>query len=211
MEDLMEILKHGIRTENQRELMGNSLLYYCCGADISPVIAYGAKIPLYVYNNSGREDKYADLMNTMIERGFLPEENRLLENEQKIPMFASKWFNKNGFYVRILYTYEPLEKMFHNLYVDTTGHIGIIRPKYVCNLGYAFNEKISKKTQKLLKQIERQAEYIIGFCSDKKYKEVETIERIKVEEMHPEAEENNFEANENMLGINVYQRRYWYM
>ena len=46
---LCNLFENGISNDDDRELLANSLFYYCCGADPSPIMAFGSDYHLYVY------------------------------------------------------------------------------------------------------------------------------------------------------------------
>lgn len=48
-EKILQLVAKGVGDNEDRELLANSLFYYCCGNDATPIIAFKDQYPLYVY------------------------------------------------------------------------------------------------------------------------------------------------------------------
>ncbi len=51
IDQLCRLFENGIQNNEERELLGQSLFYYCCGKDPTPIIAFGSDYPLYIYSD----------------------------------------------------------------------------------------------------------------------------------------------------------------
>lgn len=70
--DVYNIIENGISNNAERELLAQSLFYYCSGIDPTPIIAFGSDYPLYIYSDIidyGNGD-FNKTMNVLYERLF---------------------------------------------------------------------------------------------------------------------------------------------
>lgn len=141
---------------NYKELLKESLFYYCAGKDPSPIIAFKTNFPLYVYVD--KKDYSNELYKRLSNHNF-----KLIEKQEILPNTTlSVWkYNENTFY--LIYAQNDASMAFKKIYDN-------IIPKCVCNYRYELSNR------SLLQQIEKRADYILGHCFDDKFIVVDEIQ-----------------------------------
>ena len=200
-ERICRIVTNGVIDDVDREILANSLYYYCCDTDLTPLIAFGNQYKLYVYVDivgygSGDFIALTEGMYRRLEDfGFkktcsVHNGSRYIENESK-PVFEQSaltgWIKKSDcsneedepFY--ILYIQGDAPTVYRILYSaqDCGGHSNYIMPKCVCNYYYEIlpYENVLCRinnycSQDILAHVEKRVEYIMGHCHSNKYREI---------------------------------------
>ena len=145
LDKIYDLLKNGISDNEDRELLAQSLFYYCCGKDPTPIIAFRADYPLYTYSDN------------------------------------------------VDYVQGDASKTFQDLYSDDTNYCNYIQPKCICNYRYEFFEQ---KSPEFFNQIEKRTEYILGHCSNNKYKCIA---------------EYDYYGDFGDSKVKLYHRMFWYV
>lgn len=171
MNQITAMLENDSLTDHDRDLLGQSLFYYGSGKDPSPIIALGAKIPLYVYADSfaftkndfvkEAEELYQRLQKNgfcLTEKLSLICQNRLQDAENAE---LTLWESTSGDCFALLFVQDDAIDAFTNLYEESENYI---QPRYVCNYRYELSYL------GILKTVEKRAEYILGHCFDPKYR-----------------------------------------
>ena len=148
----------------ERNILNNSLFYYCCGKDPTPVAAFGAKFPLYVYSdllNYGRgnftqetQTLYLRLKN--LNFTFLGARSFLI-NENRAELTLWKSLQNEEFF--ILYVAGDAVKTYTQIY---GLNVAYTHPKCVCNMRYEMNASFFSK-------VENATDYIMGYCFNKEF------------------------------------------
>ena len=170
-----------------RELLSHSLFYYCTGKDPSPIIAFEAQFPLYIYVDLCTDPDL--LYRRLSDRGFLLRDSGYIE---KHLCAISVWTGENDRPFGLLYVQGNANDVFLNLYSDKTdGSFNLLLPKAVCNQRY----EMPNREYTVFPSIEKRAEYIIGYCFNSKYRRVGLIDYF-----------GDYGDNE----IAVFRRMYYY-
>ncbi|MBP5547428.1 MAG: hypothetical protein J6X58_00870 [Bacteroidales bacterium] len=193
---IFNIINQGVNNDSSRELMANSLYYYCCGSDATPIIAFGGKYPLYIYvdtvqyGNGDFNNETKKLYLRLSKAGFQKTENVHIEefvqkNVQSKPIIKqldlTRWSSNNGDFFYLLYAQGDAQTVFCKLYsdVDRGGNNNYIQPKCVCNFRYEIAPSNVVECSKnnynpidVLHHVEKRVEYIMGEVHDEKYKKV---------------------------------------
>ena len=184
---IIQIASHGIQDDFDCEIMGNSLFYYCCGKDPTPIAAFGESLPLYVYvdllNSSyGYGDfrtEIDELYHRLHLKGFKTVELCAVDANVKgynsksmnlsVRSELSVWKTRGSNTFFLLYVKGDAEDTLDALYTDHRQ--GLILPKCICNLLYEdYHPRIY--------QIEKRTEYILGHWNQDKYKKVGEVEYL---------------------------------
>lgn len=141
---------------NYKEILKESLFYYCAGKDPSPIIAFKNNYPLYVYVD--KKDYSNELYKRLNDHNF-----KLIEKQEILPdTTLSMWkYDENTFY--LIYAQNDASVAFKKIYGD-------IIPKCICNYRY----ELSNKT--LLQQAEKETTYILGHCFDDNFMVIDEIQ-----------------------------------
>ncbi len=188
---ITSIIQRGIKTDEERELLGNSLFYLCSGIDPSPVLAFEADYPLYIYAdiNLEYEKELPGFYMQIQERGnSLESSESLLDKEGKV--FVSRWLTADNKPFCVVYYLSDAVSVFSKIYsdYDAGDRPNFILPKCVCNYRYEFLDEESDFSYAFCKRITYKTEYIYGECLNDKYSLVGTYE-----------------------GKNLYHRKFWYV
>jgi hypothetical protein len=164
------IFNYGLRSNKDREILGNSLFYYCCGRDPTPVAAFGANIPLYIYCDilgCGQEDFQAatktlherlEKLNFTLQERRLVDNPRILGNAKRGEIFAWKTQQDEEFY--LAYIQNDAFNTYANVYYDKYN-ANSIKPLCICNCK---NEFLDPNNRELFLAIETRIEFILGEC-----------------------------------------------
>lgn len=162
--------------KNTRLLLENSFFYYCSGNDPSPIFAFGAKFPLYIYVDSYifMRENYTDasewLYKKLIELKFILKEKYTLESNGRFKKCETKeiqltlWedYKHDKFY--LLYIQADAIKTCSNLFKYNYGYI---LPKCVCNYRYELSKEYT-----ILDTIEKKVPFIFGYAYGNNYKSI---------------------------------------
>jgi hypothetical protein len=183
MENLFDKLKDALEqesfTDDIKELFAQSMYYYCSATDPSPIIAFKASIPLYVYVDSfvylnmGFWEALENLYGKLEKNGFSTikagrvalrgaDITRLIllkDDEDKEFFLFFIRAEANDTFER-LYTFTEFNK-----YIDDFEYNTIV-PRYLSNHRYEMT--ISGE----LSGVHDKAEYIFGHCNNPKYEKI---------------------------------------
>jgi hypothetical protein len=153
-----------------RGLLEQSLFYYCSGRDPTPVVAFGAEYPLYVYVDSlvyqrqGLDGTVRELYRRLRESGFLMTESLRLSVEDA-PLLkgaeVSLWETKTGERFLLLFLQADAEKGFCCLY---GGREDYALPRCVCNYRYEMPRR------GVLEEVEERVPFVMGHCFNRRYR-----------------------------------------
>lgn len=206
MEDIIaniyKILENGISNNEERELLAQSLFYYCCGKDPTPIIAFDSDYPLYIYSDIidyGNGD-FDSLTNNLYERlskvGFVCVDTERIRHLKPITNIAvTLWKTQGNRYFSLIYIQHDAVKAFQKIYSD--GSHNYIQPKCICNYRYEFTDQNYQNNFGFFSSIEKRTEYIFGHCCNEKYK------CISEHDYYGDYEENT--------KVGLYHRMFWYV
>jgi hypothetical protein len=179
MDNVFSFLENNELTDKSRDILGQSLFYYCSGVDPTPIVAFGAKIPLYVYVDSfciesgSIPQKIQILYDRLNSRGFKLVKARQLKTLGRFNMAnyaeLTEWNTISGDSFMLLFVVGDAKESYENIYSESSNYI---QPKYVCNYRY------ETPSLGILKVVEKRAEYILGHCFNSKYRCVEEIDYL---------------------------------
>lgn len=149
-------------------LLQNSMFYYCCGKDPTPILALNKEYPLFVYADIvdyGRGD-FGQTTEKLYDR--LKKKKltlKKIENFNFDESFKnstlSLWEGENSSFL-LLYVQGDATKIFK--YIYNNNH-KIICPKCICNIKYEMN------TSYFL-QIEKEISFILGYCYSENFSKI---------------------------------------
>ena len=165
--------------DTDRDFLGQSMFYYCCGKDPSPIVAFREDIPLYIYAdivNYGLGD-FAEETEALYEKlkghHFVLQEMRnlrctgKLEHAKQAVLTCWKGVSQNPFY--LLYVQCDAKKAFEGIYRDDYYRdYNYIQPKYICNYSY----EMEQENVSFFNVIEKRVQYIMGHCHNDKYRRI---------------------------------------
>ncbi|MBQ2805009.1 MAG: hypothetical protein IJF10_03930 [Clostridia bacterium] len=176
MEDLQQIaslLAVDEFSDSQRELLGQSLFYYCSGKDATPIVAFQAQIPLYVYVDklAGKKERFAEttrglyarlhnLQFKLVETCQLQTVGRL---RASLNAEATLWKATNGNQFAVLFVQGDAVATFANVYQEIGTH-NYVQPQAICNYRYEL------PNLGILAQVEKRVRYVLGHCFNAKYR-----------------------------------------
>lgn len=201
IDKVYSLFENGISNDFDRELLAQSLFYYCCGKDPTPVISFGAEYPLYIYSdivNYGEGDfeietkqlyrrlndagyKMVDILNLTKTRRWKDVENIAL----------TQWRTPQNTVFYLVYVQNDAVKTFTKVYSDNSNYI---QPKCICNYRYEFSEQDSYH---FFNTVEKRTEYIFGYCSNHKYKLI--------------GEYDYYGDYDDCTKLKLYHRMFWYV
>ena len=197
MNNFTAALESGRMSEEEKDLLGQSLFYYCSGTDPSPIVALGSTVPLYVYvdsfvyirNGFTAESKelYSELEKTKFKKQTkltLPSKGRLAKSQNAE---LTLWKTAEGEHFLLLFVQADAVEGYQSIYGNSD--MNYIQPAYVCNYRYELRER------GILDQLEKRVQYILGHCFDPKYRRVGEIPHLD----RPDEK------------IGIYHRFYYYL
>ena len=214
--ELCSLFENGIRNDEDRELLGNSLFYYCCGKDPSPIIAFGPSYPLYVYvdlieyGHGCFETETNILYPRIQDTGYQLIGSQKLESTGPLQdvenAVLTSWTSacpessgsskdsEKKFHVLYVQSdaYQAYRKIYHD--IDEGSHDNYILPRCICNYRYEFHNHYSEDG---LLKLSKRTEFVMGHCHSDKYKQV--------------AEYDYFGDYGFGGKIELYRRKYWYL
>lgn len=193
---IKKILLEGVQANEQRELLAQSLFYYCCGRDTTPVVAFGADYPLYIYADIGDYGHSslpaeAEMICRRLEKhGFT-----LLSAEDYPSRNAvlSRWKAPDQREFSLLYICEDAYAAYDRVYRDRCCHI---LPKCIANIRYEMMP-VSRFHDETLDQAIKRVEWVMGHCHSSKYRQVRSVPYHGDFSSSPE--------------VALYHRMYWYV
>ena len=202
---ITSIIENGITNNDERELLANSLFYYCSGKDPSPIIAFGGEYPLYIYADT--DPDYEGMISALYQRLQSHGNTMLAAEELQLKRGRKQMHNisltqwsalDDGTFCVVFFPYDAYE-VFNALYSDddTLSFFGLIKPKCICNYRYVFLDGTQRMAEPFFSRIEKRTEYILGYCFSDKYKIV--------------AEYDYYGDYETGTTIPLFHRRYWYV
>ena len=132
-----------------------SLFYYCAGKDPTPILIFGARVPLYVYADHLRyshgtpEEVLSILAHRLEKGGYTRIGGRPVDTELAAEL--SVWQDGEGARFSLLYLVADASDAYFSLYGGST------LPRYICNYRYEMNNA-------RLAPFEEKVEYILGHC-----------------------------------------------
>ena len=160
-------LAHLPPTDDARALLEKSLFYYCSGKDPTPIAAFGAKIPLYIYVDSfifmqgSFEEETKTLYDRLEKLGFRLDDKRELRHarrwESTRKAELTLWQDGAGEAFLLLFVKGDAIKVFQSIYGDPEN---FVQPESFCNFRYEL------PGAEALRQAERGARNVLGYCFD---------------------------------------------
>lgn len=200
---IYSIFNNGIQNNNERELLGRSLFYYCCGSDPTPIISLNMEYKLYFYVDNA---KFADgdtqtqsecLYQKLEKEGFEKTEIRPDEIRYTLPDDVELTIWSHGDdeeKIILLYMYDDAERAFKRIYGDKNNYI---QPNCICNYMYEYTG--GNNFRAFIERIEKRTEYILGHCFDDKYGLVDRLDYY------------GSESGKSSTKVELYQRKFWYV
>ena len=200
---IYSIFQNGLQNNRERELLGDSLFYYCCGSDPTPIISLNREYKLIIYVDntryaSGDTQTQSDCLYQKLEKeGFGRVEVSVDEDVAPLPEDAelTVWEHEDDEeQIILLYLYDDAERGFKRIYSDRDNYI---QPQCICNYRYEYVG--GNNFRPFMERIEKRVEYILGHCFNDKYALVEKINYC---------ENGDCDSSEK---IQLYQRMFWYV
>lgn len=173
MSRLSSILESGALTDDGRDLLGQSLLYVCSGKDPTPIAAFGANVPLYVYIDSFvyMHGEFAEEARELYQRiarlAFRLVESRKLTSVGRLRKAAhaelTLWEDATGAEFLLLLAQTDAAEGYRSIYGDGMNYV---QPMYLCNILHEL------ACPDILSQVEKRVQYILGHCHSPKYRVV---------------------------------------
>ena len=143
--------------------LNNSLFYYCCGRDATPIISFKGQYQIYVYVDNLKQPRqeFEAVIKTLFSR-LCNFDFKLVKNErlQGDELFfkcenaqLSKWQAQSGDSFFLLYLQGDATTVYQSLYFNQ----GCL-PKCICNYRYEMPNRA------LLQKAESMVEYVFGHC-----------------------------------------------
>lgn len=182
---------NGIKSIDDCEYLGNSLFYYCCGKDPTPVIAFGSQYPLYIYvdNDATELQTTVNILNGRIQaKNYSIVESRFIPRAKwHGACIITKWSDQCGKCFFLIYFQEDAEKIFSRVY----GYeINYVQPKCICNIRH------NLRKMGIISQLEKRVQWIMGHCYNEKYYE---------ESQHP------YYGDYQEGKVSLYCRRFYFL
>ena len=138
-------------------ILSNSLFYYCCGKDPSPIYAFKDKMLLYVYVDKKNFEQ--ELINRLINSGYTLKENRKVFTDNFQSSSLYKFIIKDKT-IYLLYIQGDACAVYKTLFKNCI-------PLCICNYRY----EMANRT--ILEKVENEVMFIMGHCFNKNYTLVE--------------------------------------
>lgn len=185
-ERIKNIVEFGVNDNIDREILANSLYYYCCGNDATPIIALYDRCSLYIYVDTieygqgifkeETNNLYYNLERLSFQKKIIFHNDGIcLENMNTKPIMKeyelTQWTSKDNQTIYLLYIQGDANLVYRKIYADNN----YIQPKYICNLNYEITPSPIFQFERfggILKQVEKRVEYIMGHCFSDKYKKI---------------------------------------
>lgn len=188
---IRQFVATGVHTDDDRELLGNSFFYYCCGSDPTPIIAFGDRYPLYVYVDlvgygKGVFGEETKKLYQRIEKAGFKRTNSIHTGAQySVESYSaaskpiikqlelSRWLSKEEKDFHLLFIQGDAYSVFSKLYFDKDlfGHSNFIKPHciYTCNPDLIQSKDVQCEPNpncacSALRQAEKRANKVMGDC-----------------------------------------------
>ena len=146
--------------KNHCVLLQESMFYYCCGKDPSPIIEFKEQYPLYIYVD--KRNYSEELYDRLTKQSFkLNIKKELFIDDFLFTSFTEWSYNSNKFY--LIYIQDDACKVFKNIYKS-------ILPKCICNYRYEMTNR------HVLETAEHKVSYILGHCFNEDFIKVKEID-----------------------------------
>lgn len=185
------LITEGINNDTDRELLANSLFYFCCGSDPTPIAAFGDKHPIYVYVdvNTSFVDMTQKLYKCLKKLDFKKESVACFgefgkESPDGKPIVKqaelTKWHKQGQEDFLLFFVQGDARVVYKVLYGDKKNG-NYIMPKCVCNQRYEIQSSSEVRNDDimpcnslgLLNQIMKRVEFVMGHNNNpEKYKKV---------------------------------------
>lgn len=194
---LKETLEIGIKNDDIRDLLGQSMYYFCSGIDPTPIIAFKASIPLYIYVDSFKDIDMS--FNEALHTIYSTLKNHGISQAKSINLHLYKVKNaelslltdENGKEFLFLFMAADGNDAFSYIYSD---HDNYISPKYLCNHRYG------TEPDGALYQVQKRVEYIFGHCYSSKYRKLGEYKYF-----------GEYQNNDGDVTVPLYRRFYYYV
>lgn len=168
-------------TDLDRTILSNSLFYSNSGLDPTPVISFGAGIPLYIYVDT-LENEESDFKSTVRKmyakikkagyswkKAYQCRQMGRVKHAENAEI--TQWYDMNNNPFHIIYIKDGSEAMCRSIFDandDSKAYKNFVQPKFVCNLTTK-TETSGLQYYRVFDIIQQHAEYILGHCEDNKY------------------------------------------
>lgn len=166
--ELRAAIENGVFSPALTQFLRESLFYYCSGKDATPVSAFGADVPLYVYSDSFKYMRVDFNGATKALYNQLKKLGHTVEEVRRLPLTGitsvcqnaeiSLWKNVNDRRFILLYTQSDAVNLYEKIYFSEN-----LLPKYFCNYRYEMSHR------GVMEQDEKRAEYILGHCHSEEF------------------------------------------
>jgi hypothetical protein len=204
-----------LESEISDEILANSLFYYCCGKDPTPIAAFGADIPLYIYSDLvgyGRWYSFGEETQTLYKRlgnlNFELEQtcraDKLIARLKCKNAEITEWKTQENKVFYLAYIQHDAYQTYHYFYFHHYERYYFeLTPLCICNHAYEFEEDPRlQDSWKKFSYVEKRVKYVIGYCFEcgekGNYKQIGYVNYYG--DYWKETEK-----------IPIYQRRFWYM
>ena len=187
------------------EILGNSLFYYCCGFDPSPIIAFGTQYQIYIYCDnfayvSANFDNEILKLYSRLEshNHVLATKHRFTKSEalsEAENVELTEWMVGDNKSIFLLFIQGDARRVFEAIYDcrDANNYRNLIKPKCICNFRNEFNDNSSCE---YFHAIEKRVDYIFGYGP--------ASEKYKVVSNHP-----YYGDYEDNATIELHKRKFW--
>ena len=203
--EMRNLCENKKRDVSKYEILGNSLFYYCCGIDPTPIIAFGTQYQIYIYCDifaygNGNFDNAILKLYSRLEahdhvlktkyRFINPEVLNEAENVE-----LTEWMVGNNESIFLLFIQDDAVRAFRAIYNcnDENNNSNLIKPKCICNFR---NEFFDNSSWSYFNAIEKRVDYVFGYGPQS--------EKYKVVSKHP-----YYGDYEDNATIALYKRRFW--
>lgn len=149
-----------------KNLLKNSLFYYCSGKDVTPISAFKEDYPIFLYadklrNNSSIFNEEMTVLYQRIKKEKIELKcvHKLKLDENFINTEISLWQTSNGNFFILLFIQGDALNTYKSIYENECLSI---LPKCISNIKYEMNNSY-------FLYIEKQVQYILGHCHDKNF------------------------------------------
>lgn len=162
--DICMLIVNGLSNHKVDMILKNSLYYYCCGKDPTPIIAFKSNYPLYVYADiidygiGDFQEETNELYHRLSSHSLKRVDTHKLISHTFKNAELTIWRPIRGKEFGLLYVQGDAKKVFTSIY-DNNGKLNL--PKCVCNYLYEIIGD-SGNTRDYLFEIEQKVEYVLG-------------------------------------------------
>lgn len=174
IDKLYKLFENGVSDDFDREILAQSLFYYCCGKDPTPIISFGSDYLLYIYSDiidyglGDFKTETEELYNRLDHAGYKILDIRDLTKSKRWKdvgnVILTQWLTPQKTTLFLIYIQNDAVETFKKIYHDNSNYI---QPKCICNYRCEFSEQ---QSYDFFNTIEKRTEYILGYCENHKYK-----------------------------------------